>query len=220
MFSARGDTNLPPERLKRMARSIAAIFLAPCIAALLQVGPPPAAQQRAAKSPYMPLGESMTPPFSFLLFCDRKPMRCPISEDIRQIPFNAANRQILENVQRSVNRELRSGLERWTDNAARTDCTDYALTKRSRLLDTGYPASALLIAVAFVPSGEGHLVLVVVTDQGDFVLDNLRATVVRWDQLPYRWVMRSTPQNPRRWQTVLPKYIGPGFESFDIDICR
>ena len=161
----------------------------------------------------------MLPPFSFTRFCVRKPVRCPLSETVHQIPLTDENRRTLEEVQRSVNNELRTGLERWNDDATRTDCTDFALTKRSRLLDRGYPASALLIAVAFVPSGEGHLLLVVVTDRGDFVLDNLRATVVRWDQLPYRFVMRSTPQDPKKWQAVLPLYTGPGFENFQIGQC-
>ena len=190
-----------------------------CILAIFPMPPSYAAQEPASKPIYMPLGEPMLPPFSFTRFCVRKPMRCPISKEAFQIPLNAENRRILEGVQRSVNNELRAGLERWDDDATRTDCTDYALTKRSRLLDKGYPASALLIAVAFVPSGEAHLLLVVVTDQGDFVLDNLRPTMVRWDKLPYRWVMRSTPQDPKQWQAVLPLYIGPGFEKFGIGQC-
>lgn len=190
-----------------------------CIVALFPILPSSAVEERAPKPAYMPLGEPMLPPFSFTRFCVRKPARCPVSEDVHQIPLNAENRRVLEEVQRSVNNELRAGLERWDDDATRTDCTDYTLTKRSRLLDKGYPASALLVAVAFVPSGEGHLLLVVVTDQGDFVLDNLRPTIVRWDKLPYRWVMRSMPQDPKKWQAVLPLYIGPGFENFQIGVC-
>lgn len=191
-----------------------------CIIASCRTPPLSAAQERVSKPAYMRLGEPMLPPFSFTRFCARKPTRCPLSEEIRQIPLTAENRRVLDGVQRSVNNELRAGLERWSDDATKTDCTDYALTKRSRLLDMGYPASALLIAVAFVPSGEGHLLLVVVTDHGDFVLDNLRPAIVRWDQLPYRWVMRSTPRDPKNWQAVLPLYTGPGFESFEIGVCR
>jgi predicted transglutaminase-like cysteine proteinase len=179
------------------------------------------AAERAAKPAYMPIGKGMLPPFSFSKFCVRKPERCAPSENVQQIPFDADNRKKLEQVQHDVNRSI-SGLEKWNDDATRNDCTDYALTKRSRLLDMGYPSSALLIAVAFVPNGVAHLLLVVATDQGDFVLDNLRQNVVRWDQLPYRWVMRSTPQDPKRWQAILPLFVGPGFESVEnsLAICR
>lgn len=181
--------------------------------ALFSTVPSFAVEVRGTKPVYMPLGEPMLAPFSFARFCVRKPVRCPVSKQIHQIQLNAANRRVIEEVQRSVNSELRSGLERWDDGVTRTDCTDFALIKRSRLMDLGFQPSALLIAVAFVASGEAHLLLVVVTDRGDYVLDNLRPTMVRWDELPYRWVMRSTPQDPRNWQAVLPLYTGPGFES-------
>lgn len=196
------------------------ILLASYVATLISVSPSSAVEQ-APKPAYMPLGHALVAPFSFYKFCDRKPTRCAPSQEVRQIPLDTENRKRLEEVQRGVNRSL-SGLEKWNDDATKNDCTDYALTKRSRLLDMGYPPSALLIAVAFVPSEEAHLLLVVVTDRGDFVLDNLRSTVVRWDQLPYRWVMRSTPQNPKTWQAILPLVTGPGFEKSEssLAICE
>lgn len=182
---------------------------------------PSLAAERSSKPPYMPLGHALVAPISFYKFCERKPERCALSQGVRQIPLNSENRQRLEEIQRAVNRSL-SGLERWNDDATRNDCTDYAMTKRSRLLDMGYPPSALLIAVAYVPNGDAHLLLVAVTDQGDYVLDNLRATVVRWDQLPYRWVMRSTPQDPKTWQAILPLVTGLGFEKYEssLAVCR
>lgn len=197
------------------------VLLTLSIITLFPILPSFAAEERAAKPAYMPLGQGMLPPFSFTKFCIRKPLRCAASEEVQQIPLDMENRKKLEDVQRGVNRSL-SGLEKWNDDATKNDCTDYALTKRSRLLDMGYPASALLIAVAYVPSGEAHLLLVAVTDRGDFVLDNLRQTVTRWDQLPYRWVMRSAPQDPKQWQAILPLITGPGFEKYEnsLAICR
>ena len=191
-----------------------------CVITLFSIRPS-LSVERASKPAYMPLGHALVAPFSFYKFCERKPTRCVPSQEVRQITLDTEIRQNFEDVQRGVNRSL-SGLEKWNDDATRNDCTDYALTKRSRLLDMGYPSSALLIAVAFVPSEEAHLLVVVVTDRGDFVLDNLRATVVRWDQLPYRWVMRSTPQDPKTWQAILPLVTGPGFEKYEgsLAICR
>ena len=199
--------------------SIKYLFFALCVVFVPSV--PLLAAERAAKSAYMPLGKGMLPPFSFTKFCVRKPERCTTSKNVRQIPFDADHRKQLEQVQHSVNRSF-SGLERWNDDATINDCTDFALTKRSRLLDLGFPSSAVLIAVAFVPDGEAHLLVVVVTDHGDFVLDNLRKEVTRWDRLPYRWVMRSSPQDPKEWQAILPLYVGKGFESFEssLAVCR
>jgi predicted transglutaminase-like cysteine proteinase len=90
----------------------------------------------------------------------------------------------------------------WRDDAGKGDCKDYAVAKRSRLLDKGWPPSALLLAEAVVTSGEHHAVLVVATDSGDFVLDNLRYGLVRWDVLPYRWVRIMSSQNPQDWRKI------------------
>ena len=84
-----------------------------------------------------------------------------------------------------------------------------------QLLDLKFPASALLLAVAVVPSGEAHLVLIVVTDQGDFVLDSLRRDVVRWEKLPYRWIKRSSPKDPKLWQFILFPEGFPPTAQFD-----
>lgn len=52
------------------------------------------------------------------------------------------------------------------------DCEDFALTKAQRLLDMGYPASAIHIEGGFVDAeSPGHAWLVVQTTDGDYALD-------------------------------------------------
>jgi predicted transglutaminase-like cysteine proteinase len=46
------------------------------------------------------------------------------------------------------------------------------LLKRKMLIDAGWPREALLITVVRDKKGEGHAVLTVKTDKGEFVLDN------------------------------------------------
>ena len=53
------------------------------------------------------------------------------------------------------------------------DCEDYVLEKRRDLMRQGLSLANLLITVVRKPDGEGHAVLTVRTDKGDFVLDNL-----------------------------------------------
>ena len=65
------------------------------------------------------------------------------------------------------------------------DCEDYVLEKRRELMHKGLSASDLLITVVRKPDGEGHAMLTVRTDKGDFVLDNLTdAVAVGPDRLP------------------------------------
>jgi predicted transglutaminase-like cysteine proteinase len=92
--------------------------------------------------------------------------------------------------------------EKWLISPARGDCNDYAVTNRHELLERGWPSRALLLAEVVIGSGEYHLVLVVRTEQGDLVADNLSANIRPWYQTRYRWVRVQSPRNPQFWATV------------------
>jgi predicted transglutaminase-like cysteine proteinase len=82
------------------------------------------------------------------------------------------------------------------------DCEDFALTKRRKLIQQGIPASALRIAVAMTPSGEGHAVLLVRTRAGDFVLDNRTNRMLKWNQTDLSWVKIASAENPMIWRAA------------------
>jgi predicted transglutaminase-like cysteine proteinase len=169
--------------------------------------------------PHMTPGEFALAPIQFTVFCTKKPERCASTDDVRKIAYDDESRHKIDAVNRGVNRSIAPFAHPpdvpWQDDATIGDCNEYALAKRSQLLDLNFPASALLLAVAVVPSGEAHLVLVVATDQGDFVLDSLRQRVVRWDKLPYRWIRRSSPTDPKLWQFILSPEGAPPTAHFD-----
>lgn len=83
------------------------------------------------------------------------------------------------------------------------DCEDYVLEKRRRLLGKGISLSNLLITVVRKQDGEGHAVLTVRTDQGDYILDNLNDSVKPWLETGYRFLKRQSSTNTGRWVTVL-----------------
>jgi predicted transglutaminase-like cysteine proteinase len=70
------------------------------------------------------------------------------------------------------------------------DCEDFALLKRKLLVERGWPASSLSITVGVTSYGEAHAWLTVATDRGDYVLDNLRHSVVLTEQTGYRTYSR------------------------------
>jgi len=82
------------------------------------------------------------------------------------------------------------------------DCEDYVLEKRRDLAQDGLSLSNLLITVVRKPDGEGHAVLTVRTDKGDFVLDNLTDSIRQWDQTGYRFLKRQAANNTGRWVTI------------------
>ena len=66
------------------------------------------------------------------------------------------------------------------------DCEDYALTKRE-ILRAELPIDALRLATCWTELNGYHAVLVVVTDTGDYVLDNRHKWPVPWAELKYKW---------------------------------
>jgi predicted transglutaminase-like cysteine proteinase len=82
------------------------------------------------------------------------------------------------------------------------DCEDYVLLKRKLLIDAGWPRSALLITVVRDKKGDGHAVLMVKTDRGEFVLDNQEQRVLPWRETGYRYVKRQSQMSPNVWVSL------------------
>lgn len=92
--------------------------------------------------------------------------------------------------------------EVWTFPQVAGDCEDYVLLKRQLLINEGVSPSALLITVARRPNGEGHAVLTVRTDRGDFILDNLTSQVRAWEQTPYKYLKRQSERHAGHWVSI------------------
>lgn len=82
------------------------------------------------------------------------------------------------------------------------DCEDYALEKRRELNRMGISLADLLITVLRKPDGEGHAVLTVRTDKGDYLLDNLTDKVRQWDETDYRFLKRQAIDNTGQWVSI------------------
>ena len=50
--------------------------------------------------------------------------------------------------------------------------------------------------------GEGHAVLTVKTDKGEFVLDNQNENVLAWTDTGYRFVKRQSQSDPNVWVSL------------------
>ncbi|HEY8593668.1 MAG TPA: transglutaminase-like cysteine peptidase [Devosiaceae bacterium] len=151
----------------------------------------------------MSLSQSTAAPTGFMVFCLRSPASCRVSGKSK-VDYTSQLATTLRSVNSLVNRSIRPRPDRgdvWLANVRYGDCEDYALTKRERLIRMGIPAGALRIATARTRSGEGHAVLVVRTDHGDFVLDNMNNSVRPWFQTGLRWIAMSGA-NPLRWNRI------------------
>lgn len=102
-------------------------------------------------------------------------------------------------IQPMTDMELYGVEEKWAYPTTAGDCEDFVLLKRKMLMQKGFDASALLITVVLQPNGEGHAVLTVRTDRGDFILDNMRNKVMLWADTEYTYLKRQANEDPGRW---------------------
>ncbi len=158
-------------------------------------------------------------PIGHVKFCNHFPRDCIRLDrgNLRVRLTSAAQRQ-LNVINESVNREIKpvsdqeqyGVVERWTyPEHGKGDCEDYVLVKRKRLVESGWPASALLITVVRDEFGEGHAVLTVRTDRGDFILDNKRSEILPWNKTDYFFIKRQSAEDPSKWVSLIPLHSMP-----------
>lgn len=94
-------------------------------------------------------------------------------------------------------------VERWNfGEDGYGDCEEYVLVKRRMLMQAGWPREALLITVVRDKKGDGHAVLTVKTDRGEFVLDNQEAQILPWTQTGYKFVKRQSQSDQNMWVSL------------------
>lgn len=157
-------------------------------------------------------GVAVRPPPAFIAFCETWPEECRISAE-REIAADARTIALLAAVNVGVNRAIvpladPPGRDVWRLDATHGDCDDYAVAKRHALMGHGLPASALRLAVTRTAWGERHLVLVVRTDRGDLVLDNLTDAILPVDRTGLVFETMQRPDKPRGWAAVAPATSG------------
>lgn len=150
-------------------------------------------------------------PMGHVVFCVKHPEQCALTEAGDWFPaLSAENMEVLERVNESVNRSITPKPDRYSNGMrdhwklapSAGDCEDFAVTKRAALIEQGFPAHALRLAVARTSWGEGHAVLIVRTDKGDLVLDNRHSRIVTWNQTDLTWISIQSGTNPRYWHSI------------------
>ena len=146
-----------------------------------------------------------SPPAGHVYYCARDPMACARHGRGAVILTQSSWKQLVTingNVNHSIKPKADGRIDEWSVYVSAGDCEDYALTKQRELLSHGWPSDALLVTTAYLPDGTYHAVLVVRTDRGEFVLDNLNPLILPWQKVKYRWNKRQAVGNPHIWQTI------------------
>lgn len=130
---------------------------------------------------------------------DKGPVKLTTQLWKRVVSINA---RVNRNVQPVNDSDLYGQDEVWTYPDKAGDCEDYVLLKRRLLARAGVSLSNLLITVVRKTDGEGHAVLTVRTDKGDFILDNLTDAVRAFDDTGYRYLKRQASTDTGRWVSI------------------
>ncbi len=193
-----------------MQSHLRAMLRASCLALALLAGAHDAtAQERFL---YASVGEITRPPIGWVEFCAEHAADCKVEAGEPRIAvLSAKSWRELVRVNRSVNTAIKpmtdlehyGVVEKWAyPDDGYGDCEDYVLLKRRMLMEAGWPREALLITVVRERNGDGHAVLTVKTDRGEFILDNQNDEIVLWSESDYRFVKRQSQSDPNLWVSL------------------
>lgn len=171
-------------------------------------------------------GEEVEPPRAFSELCARRPEICPERSLARELeplrrsmlammgPGALAPAAVrlteqrmaqLRAVNHAANATIRPvadrGADLWSVTSMAGDCEEYVLAKLNLLAGLGWPRSAMRITVVRDAQGY-HAILVVETDRGGFVLDNMATDVSPVSQSPYEFVVAQSVYRPGAWVRV------------------
>jgi predicted transglutaminase-like cysteine proteinase len=168
---------------------------------------------------YAAVGPNTRAPIGWVEFCIRYKPECetkPSSpRDVVLSPKAWAdmvkvNRWVNDNIKPITDLEHWGVVEQWDyPDDGYGDCEDYVLLKRRMLVQAGWPREALLITVVRDKKGDGHAVLTVKTDRGEFILDNQEAQIVAWNKTGYHFVKRQSQSDPNTWVALGEPVMAP-----------
>jgi predicted transglutaminase-like cysteine proteinase len=170
--------------------------------------------QSNARVAFAPVTGTTTAPIGWVQFCQTAEGRgdCDVGAlSPRVMELNERRWRELLAINTRVNREIAAvtdidqwGVaEKWSyPTTGKGDCEDYVLQKRRLLMNAGWPRQSLLITVVRDRKGDGHAVLMVKTDRGDFILDNTENKVLSWTDTSHTMVKRQSEIDPNQWVSI------------------
>ena len=195
--------------MPRFPRIVLGAHICAAISLALSVSPAIAAPEQPI---FVAVGEQARPPIGWVEFCTEQPQECAGTPSTpRNVVLTAKVWKDLVRVNKWVNDSIApmtdmdhwGVVEKWSyPDDGKGDCEDYVLLKRRMLMQAGWPREALLITVVRDKKGDGHAVLTVKTDKGDFILDNQEEQVLLWSDTGYRFVKRQSQANPNNWVSL------------------
>ncbi len=160
-----------------------------------------------------------TAPIGYVAFCARGEEECKFKGGkVERVALDADKFDQIKQVNAYVNTKIKPmgdvdlyGVpDYWTYPISMGDCEDYVLLKKRYLQGLGFSADELLITVVFDENGAGHAILTIMTNKGDYILDNRRNEILLWNQTGYKFLKRQSQTDANKWvslQTNTPQVL-------------
>jgi len=208
-------------RFKQVLRAATALVLASAAVLATSAGTAAAGDTTASldgnpglsdRPDFITVGDVARAPIGWVDFCIENKSECATSpSEPRDVVLTSkawtdmlkVNAWVNESIKPMTDLEHWGVVERWSyPDDGYGDCEDYVLLKRRMLMQAGWPREALLITVVRDKKGDGHAVLTVKTDRGEFILDNQEPQVLPWTKTGYRFVKRQSQSDPNLWVSL------------------
>ena len=156
----------------------------------------------------MSAGAFVPAPSAWFALLRQRPELDPAHEAFEPMRLTVGRGAELIKVNKEINAAVRyradAGRDFWEVGGREGDCEDIAIRKLAELVGSyGFPRGALTLSACKLDYGRGHAVLLVHSDKGVYVMDNLTPRVLPWRALPYSWVAREEPGAPfRLWRAL------------------
>src|SRR3954471_3381418 len=199
------------------ARLRFAALLAIVAASLIGTGSGSEAKGREQRTAGLPSTDELpgfqptTPLWAWADFCNRHRSECASDAAEPSVvrltkatwdAINAVNRHVNATIKPLSDQDHWGVVDRWDlPEDGYGDCDDYQLLKRKLLAEKGLPRRAMRMTVVIDELNEGHAVLMIRTDRGDYILDNKTNAVLPWEQTGYVFVKREG-QDSMAWVSL------------------
>ena len=208
-------------RFKQVLRAAIALGLASAAVLAMSAGRATAGDTTASlegnpglseQPAFVTVGDVTRAPIGWVDFCIENKSECATTpsepRDVVLTPKSwtdmlKVNAWVNQSIKPMTDLEHWGVVERWSyPDDGYGDCEDYVLLKRRMLMQAGWPREALLITVVRDKKGDGHAVLTIKTDRGEFILDNQEPQILLWTKTGYRFVKRQSQSDPNLWVSL------------------
>jgi predicted transglutaminase-like cysteine proteinase len=154
------------------------------------------------------VSKATQPPHGWVEFCARQPGECAGTTPAPRrreawVDLVRVNKWVNQTIKPLSDLEHWGVVEHWSyPDDGYGDCEDYMLLKRRMLIQSGWPREAVLVTVVRNKKDEGHAVLTVATNKGDYILDNVTDDILLWSETGYSFVKRQSRSNPNEWVSL------------------